>query len=99
MLDPDGGSVVQQHGLTYTYGERLGAAELGEVKVGGAPVDPDATYKVVTNSFVLEQAARYLGNVPTNPVGTGESVRDALAGVLAETGAIEEAPAPGGRKE
>ncbi|TNE92889.1 MAG: bifunctional metallophosphatase/5'-nucleotidase [Deltaproteobacteria bacterium] len=98
LLDPENGSVVQQHGLTYGYREKLGSPELVDLKVNGEDVDVDATYKVVTNSFVLEQAQRYLGAVPTNPVGTGESVRDALAAVLAETGPIEAAPEPGGRK-
>jgi 5'-nucleotidase/UDP-sugar diphosphatase len=98
LLNPEGASVVQQSGLTYTYGERLGAAELVDVKVGGEPIDPDGTYKVATNSFVLKQAAKYLGSEPTNVEGTGEMVRDALAAVLAESGTIEAAPPAGGTR-
>ena len=98
MLDPESASIVQQHGLTYTYGTRLGSAELQQVAVGGEPVDPDKTYRVATNSFVMGQAERYLGMKPAVVTGTEESVRDALAAVLQETGPIESAPAVGGTK-
>ncbi len=49
--------------------------EMVEILVGEAAFDPSATYTVATNTYVLEQAAKYLpGAVPQNVQAQGKTV-------------------------
>jgi 5'-nucleotidase/UDP-sugar diphosphatase len=64
----DGGhGSMQISGTSLTWRLRMDVAEVVEILVGGEPFDPDRTYTVATNTYVLEQAAKYLpGAVPQN---------------------------------
>jgi 5'-nucleotidase / UDP-sugar diphosphatase len=64
----DGGhGSMQISGASLTWRLKMDVAEVVEILVGGEAFDPDATYTVATNTYVLEQAAKYLpGAVPEN---------------------------------
>jgi hypothetical protein len=51
--------------------------EVVEIRVGESAFDPDASYTVATNTYVLEQAAKYLsGAMPENIQAQGKNVFD-----------------------
>ena len=52
---------IQISGMHSEWRVRRGAPEMVKVTIGGEPIDLDKTYTVATNSFVAEQASRYLG--------------------------------------
>ena len=68
---------MQISGASMTWREKMGVAEAVEIQVGGLPFDPDALYTVATNTYVLEQAAKYLpGAVPRNVKTSNVNVFD-----------------------
>ncbi|MEE2752262.1 MAG: bifunctional UDP-sugar hydrolase/5'-nucleotidase [Myxococcota bacterium] len=87
-LEQNHGS-IQQSGVEMTWRERMDTPEAVSIRVGGAPFDPDATYTVTSNSYVAEQANRYLaGAQPANLVGLEATVFD-VAVAAAKTGTIQ----------
>jgi len=86
-LEQNHGS-IQQSGVEMTWRERMETPEVVSITVGGAPFDPDAIYTVTSNSYVAEQANRYLaGAQPANLRGLGATVFD-VATAAARTGPI-----------
>ena len=81
----DGGhGFMQLSGAEMTWRLRMDVAEMDRILIGGKPFNPDSTYKVATNTYVLEQAAKYLpGAVPENVQSVGKTVFEAAPGPLA----------------
>ncbi|MBI4575329.1 MAG: bifunctional metallophosphatase/5'-nucleotidase [Planctomycetes bacterium] len=77
--------VLQLSGLSYRWRRVDGAAEVLDARVGGKPVDPAATYLCATNSFIVEQAAKYMGFLPAGVKELGQGVTEVF--VAAVTGA------------
>lgn len=66
---------IQVSGASLVWREVMGAPEVVSIDVGGAPLEPERLYSVATNSYVVDQAERYLaGAVPKNVAPTGQSV-------------------------
>ena len=66
---------MQLSGAQMNWRLRMDVAELVDISVGGEPFDPDAVYTVATNTYVLEQAAKYLpGAMPENVQAFGKNV-------------------------
>lgn len=66
---------MQISGATLEWREVMGAPEVVRATVGGVPLDAAATYTVATNSYVVDQAERYLaGTQPKNVQKTGQTV-------------------------
>jgi 5'-nucleotidase/UDP-sugar diphosphatase len=83
---------IQLSGANMVWQERMGAPEAVEITVGGEPFDPDAIYTVTSNSYVAEQADRYLsGASPKNLKGLEQTVFD-VALAAAKAGPIEAPP-------
>ena len=97
LADPEGRSVLQQWGLEYTWRPRMGAQELVEIKVGEAFLDPDAVYKVATNSFMADHWDNMLPGEPLSVTNTGVLVRDAVEERLRAEEVLSSVPAAGGR--
>jgi 2',3'-cyclic-nucleotide 2'-phosphodiesterase (5'-nucleotidase family) len=74
----DGGhGSMQISGVSLTWRLKMDVAEVVDIQVGGIPFDPSATYTVATNTYVLEQAAKYLpGAIPQNIKARSENVFD-----------------------
>ncbi len=90
-LEKDHGC-IQLSGANMVWRERMGAPEAMEITIGGEPFDPDATYTVTSNSYVAEQASRYLaGAAPKNLKGLELTVFD-VALAAAKAGPIEAPP-------
>jgi 5'-nucleotidase len=69
------GGLIPMSGATLQWRSVLGAPELVTVLVAGEPLDPARIYRCVSNSYVVEQADRYLrGAQPQNTIGTGRTV-------------------------
>ena len=65
-------------GATLTWRLTMDVPEVVEIKVGETLYDPESTYTVATNTYVLEQAGKYLpGAVPKNVKAMGHNVFDA----------------------
>jgi 2',3'-cyclic-nucleotide 2'-phosphodiesterase (5'-nucleotidase family) len=76
-VDGNHGS-MQLSGAQMTWRMRMGVPEAIAIRVGDAPLDPDAAYTVATNTYVIDQAEKYLpGASPQNVVEQGETVFDA----------------------
>jgi 5'-nucleotidase len=85
----EGRSWMQISGVQVEWRLRLGSPEILSLRVGEEPIDPDATYVVATNSYMLDQAGTMLRQVtPKNPKNLGFTVLDAAVRV-AEQGPIE----------
>jgi 2',3'-cyclic-nucleotide 2'-phosphodiesterase (5'-nucleotidase family) len=83
---------IQLSGANMVWRVRMGAPEAVEITIGGEPFDPAATYTVTSNSYVAEQAARYLsGASPKNLKGLEQTVFD-VALAAAKAGPIEAPP-------
>ena len=67
---------IQLSGMHAEWRVRRGAPEMVKVTIGGEPIDLDKTYTVATNSFVAEQASRYLGFTVESWEGTGVKILD-----------------------
>jgi 5'-nucleotidase len=68
---------MQISGVTLTYRLKMDVPEVVEIRVGESAFDPDASYTVATNTYVLEQAAKYLsGAMPENIQAQGKNVFD-----------------------
>ena len=61
---------IQLSGATVRWREKMGSPEVVEALVNGKPLDPDATYTAVSNSFVVERADRYLAGAKPQAVVT-----------------------------
>ena len=61
---------IQLSGATVRWREKMGSPEIVEALVNGKPLDPDATYTAVSNSFVVERADRYLAGAKPQAVVT-----------------------------
>ena len=74
----DGGhGSMQISGASMTWRVKMGVAEAVDIQVDGLPFDPDALYTVATNTYVLEQAAKYLpGSIPKNVKASSVNVFD-----------------------
>ena len=76
-VDGNHGS-MQLSGVQMTWRMRMGVPEAVEILVGSSPLDPDAAYTVATNTYVLDQAGKYLpGATPENVLERGETVFEA----------------------
>lgn len=60
--------------------------ELREVRVGGEPVAPDATYTVATSDFLLHSDHEFPAMAPRHRVGEGGIQHEVLAGYIREHG-------------
>ena len=71
-------------GMTYSYDlTRPHGAHVRDARIDGAPIDPDAVYRVATNSFLAGGGEGFTGfEAGTGSVETGRDV-DALAAYLA----------------
>ncbi|MCF7700870.1 bifunctional metallophosphatase/5'-nucleotidase [Loktanella sp. M215] len=84
-----GGRFPQVAGMTFTVDP---AAEVGsrisDVMVGGAPLDPAATYGVVSNNFVRNGGDGYkMFQTAENAYDFGPDLADVVADYIAENGA------------
>ncbi len=69
------GGLIPISGATVTWREVLGAPELVEVLVAGEPLELDRVYSCASNSYVVEQAERYLrGADPKGAEAFGRTV-------------------------
>lgn len=59
-------------------GDRIAGYLHEDLNARGVELDPDRTYAIATNSYIAEQAGRYLGEGPMEVVDTGRLVRDAI---------------------
>ena len=85
----EGRSWMQISGVQVEWRVRLGSPEILSLQVGGDSIDPDATYVIATNSYMLDQAGGMLRQAsPKNPKNMGFTVLDAAVQV-AEKGPIE----------
>ena len=72
-----------------TWRLKMDVPEAVEIVVNHASLDPDATYTVATNTYVVDQAAKYLpGATPKNVQEQGETVFDVALRAVSEGGAI-----------
>ncbi|WP_254535161.1 bifunctional metallophosphatase/5'-nucleotidase [Halomarina litorea] len=71
-------------GCSVTYD--TDARELCGVTVGGDPLDPDATYTVATNDFLLRTPAEFPTLVPEHRIGTLDTQYEVLAAYAREEG-------------
>lgn len=71
-------------GVRYTWRVRVGAPELVEATVGGAPLDLAKTYTLAANSYMVEQWAKFLGFEPKDAVSLGMSDYEAAAAWVRE---------------
>ena len=68
---------IQISGASLIWREVMGAPEVVEIQVNGASLEPERLYTVATNTYVVDQAARYLaGAAPKDVRPTGQSVFD-----------------------
>lgn len=51
-------------GLSYKWRMNNGAPEASDVRIGGKPIDPKATYTLSANSYIAEQWEKHLGVPP-----------------------------------
>jgi len=72
-----GGRSLLWSGVSFEWRERMGAPEMVKVKVRGAPLDPDATYVMASNSYLLDQWETYLAVDPGVVRHTGITVYEA----------------------
>ncbi len=85
------GGMIPLSGATVHWRSRLGAPELVKVTVAGEALEPDRLYRCASNSYVVEQAARYLrGAEPKNILGTGNTMFEVA--VEAASAGLVEAP-------
>jgi 5'-nucleotidase / UDP-sugar diphosphatase len=83
------GGLIPVSGATVKWREVLGAPELVEILVAGEPLDPDRVYRCASNSYVVEQAERYLrGASPQHPEAFGKTIFE-VAVEAASLGPIE----------
>jgi hypothetical protein len=74
----DGKSSIQISGLTCTWKSAGGKAEVQSLKVGGADPADGQSYVCATSDFVVNQADKYLGIVPTAVNYTSTTVYGAM---------------------
>ena len=76
---------MQLSGAQMTWRMKMGVPEAVSITVGDAPLDPGAIYTVATNTYVVDQAEKYLpGADPKNVVEKGMTVFDAALGAVKE---------------
>ena len=84
------GRFPQVAGMSFTWDSSVAPNEgrIVEVMVGGAPIDPNATYGVVTNNYVRNGGDGYKMFVSDamNPYDFGPDLADVLAEFMAATG-------------
>jgi 2',3'-cyclic-nucleotide 2'-phosphodiesterase (5'-nucleotidase family) len=69
------GRVLQQHGIIYSYRERMEAAELVRVMVGDSIVDPNKLYRVAATDGIMSKWKDLTGSAsPTDPIRPEYSV-------------------------
>lgn len=79
-VEEKAGRFPQVSGLTFTYDPKLpSGTRVTDVKVGGKPLDPDATYKVATNDYMLKGGDGY------GPLTRGKTIVDPSGAVLMAT--------------
>ncbi len=81
----EGGRFLQVSGLAFTYSRsRVKGRKVGEITIGGAPVDPDRLYLAATNDFLAAGGDGYAmlaraAALPGGSVPTGRSLTGAVA--------------------
>ncbi len=79
------GGLIPISGATVTWREVLGAPELVTITVAGEPLDPERVYRCASNSYVVEQAERYLrGASPQHATPLGRTVFEVAVQAAAE---------------
>ncbi len=86
MVTSEGeGGLIPMSGATLSWRKVLGAPELVDIQVAGEPLDPERIYHCVSNSYVVQQAERYLrGAAPRSVVPTEQTVFDAAVAAILE---------------
>ena len=68
-LGTGAGRVLQQHGIIYSYRQRMEAAELVRVMVGDSIVDPNKVYRVAATEGIVSKWQDLTGSAaPTDPI-------------------------------
>lgn len=85
-IEPGNGAYLQVSGLTATLNRKTGKAE--NVQIGDKPIDPEHTYKVVSNSFMAAGGDGYamLKGLPN--IDTGFVDADSLREYFASKGKV-----------
>jgi 5'-nucleotidase / UDP-sugar diphosphatase len=66
---------IQMSGVEVVWAMRMGSPEIVSARVGDAPIDPERVYTIATNSYMHDQAERYLaGANPENLIPSGTTV-------------------------
>jgi len=86
------GRFPQVAGMTFTWDSAVAPNEgrIVEVMVGGAPIDPNATYGVVTNNFVRNggDGFKMFVSDAIDPYDFGPDLADVVAEYMAEVGPV-----------
>jgi len=90
---PDiGGRFPQVSGMRVEYDpQRPAGSRVLSIEVGGAPLDPDRTYKVATNDFMARGGDGYTSlahNAPAVPPGDSPRLSNEVMVYLRETGEV-----------
>ncbi len=86
------GGMISMSGVSGSWHRVLGAPELRDLEVNGEPLAIDATYVVATNSYVADQADRYLGGLTVRDLrGAGYTVFEAAVEAV-RRGPVEAPP-------
>lgn len=88
QVEEGGGRFPQVAGMTFAFDPALPAgSRVSDVMVGGAPIDPAATYLVVSNNFVRQGGDGYRMFVSAaNAYDFGPDLADVVAEYLAKVG-------------
>ena len=66
---------IQMSGVNVVWNMRMGSPEIVSAIVGSEPLDPDQAYIIATNSYLHDQAARYMaGAQPVNLQPSGRTI-------------------------
>jgi 2',3'-cyclic-nucleotide 2'-phosphodiesterase (5'-nucleotidase family) len=80
---------IQVSGTSLVWREVMSAPEVVKIEVNGQPLEPERLYTVATNSYVVDQAERYLaGAVPKNVEPTGQSVFELANNYVSRVGEV-----------
>ena len=80
---------IQISGASLVWREVMSAPEVVKIEVNGQALEPERLYTVATNSYVVDQAERYLaGAVPKDVEPTGQSVFEMANNYVTRVGEI-----------
>ena len=90
QIEEGAGRFPQVAGMTYSFDASKPAGErIGDVTVGGAPLDPAATYLAVSNNYVRNGGDGYeMFEDAANAYDFGPDLADVLAEYMAENGPV-----------